>query len=377
MASGVRMTFNAKSTQIMYNLEKSYAKMMDYQEQLSTGKKVQRPSDNPISTTNILKTHTKESMNEQFKRNLADGKAYLYAYDSILQDSVNSLQRGRELSVQARTDTLSDKERNSIAVEVVQLTRGLMAKANTLYKGDYIFNGTQTDKAPYNLRIEEGETLTSGVAGVAIQMGSTLNPQTATVIPTTLNVSDGSGNDFEEGVDYEVDYVEGTITPLAGGALTDGTDFEVSYESIEKSLYTNNEDINRQISESSIVTINMHASDAFETNTGTDVFETFIAFAEGLVENDETIIEDSITKIDDMMDNMLRVTSSNGAKINIFEDQDFTLKDEDVEIATILGEYEDIDYGEVISSFTMQQNLFQSSMQAAGKILTPFLGNYI
>ena len=377
MASGVRMTFGGKSAHLMYNLEKSYAKMTKYQEQLSTGKKIQRPSDDPINTTNILKFKMKESMNKQYKRNIADGKAYLYNYDTVLQSSVNSLQRGRELAIQARNDTLSANERNQIASEVVQLSRSLMHKANTLYKGDYIFSGTQTDKPPYELRNEPGETINVTATGTPIQMGSTYSPITHNVIPTTLEVTDGSATTYKEGTDYEVDYVSGEITILAGGSIGVGTNIEVSYESISKSTYTNKEAIYRQISEGNKLKINLNSSEVFETKDGNDIFETFVKFAEGLIENNTDAIETSITEIDDMRNSIMKDTAKNGAKINILEEQESDLLNQNIAIADLLGEYEDIDYAKTISDFTMQQNLFQSSMQAAGKIITPFIGNYM
>ena len=375
--SGVRMTFGGKSAHLMYNLENSYQKMMTLQEQLSTGTKLQRPSDSPIDTTNVLKIQTKESMNEQFKRNIADGKAYLYNYDTVLQSSTTSLQRARELAIQGRSDTLSDEERDYIAEETVQITQSLIFKANTLYKGDYVFNGTQTDKAPYILKKEDGEALTAGLPGVAIQMGDNDVPVTHNVIPTTLTVTDGGTTTYTEGTDYEVDYVNGEITPLAGGALNNGDPFTVEYQSIDKSLYSNDEDINRLISEGNELTINIHASDVFETDEGNDIFETMIRFTEGLVENDTTAIENGITEIDEIMACIMTDTAENGAKINTLETQETDIYAQDIEIGNLLGEYLDIDYSKTISDFTMQSNLFESSMQAAGKIITPFLGSYV
>jgi len=377
MASGVRITFGGKSATLMYNLEKSYSKMMNYQEQLSTGKKLLRPSDNPINTINVLKVKTKEAMNNQFKRNLTDGKAYLYAYDDILQSSVNNLQRSRELAIQARSETLSGEQRGDIAKEIVQISRSLMHKANTLYKGDYIFSGTQTDKPPYELRNESGETLNVTAVGVPIQMGASYSPTTHNVIPTTLEVTDGATTKYKEGVDYTVDYVSGEITVLGTGSIGVGSNIDVSYESFAKSKFTNKEAIDRQISEGQKMKINMNSSDVFEDDNGNDILDTFVKFAEGLVKNDNSMIENSITDIDNMRGSILKDTATNGARINVIEDQEANLNKQDVGIASQLSEYEDIDYAKTISDFTMQQNLFQSSMQAAGKIITPFIGSYI
>ena len=78
-----------------------------------------------------------------------------------------------------------------------------------------------------------------------------------------------------------------------------------------------------------------------------------------------------------MRNSIMKDTAKNGAKINILEEQESDLLNQNIAIADLLGEYEDIDYAKTISDFTMQQNLFQSSMQAAGKIITPFIGNYM
>lgn len=383
MSIGVRMTYSAKSSHLIHNLERSYAKMVNHQLQLSTGKKIHRPSDDPINVTNSLRIRTKESQNEQFMRNIEDGRAKLMTNDTTVLATVNHLQRGRELAVQGRSDTLSSQERSHLAHEVVQLLNSVLQNANTRFKGEYIFNGTQTKTPPYDLRqiIEDEVVLDPANIGSPVALGQNLVPPTSRIIPLSLRVTDSTGAiTYTAGVDYDIDHITGEFTALAGGALDIGspTDVLISYNSIQNSMYTSDEQIVRQISEDTKMAVNLSASRVFENRaTGEDIFRTLITLAEGLIENDSNQIGTAIDLVDRSRGRLLEAAAENGAKINVFDEAVLDIRKQNLDIATLKSEFEDIDFAKVISEFHMQQNLFQASMTAAGNIIQPFLGNYL
>ncbi len=382
MSLGVRITYKGKSNHILFNLQRSYAKMLADQMKLSDGKKIHRPSDSPIDVTNALKIRTKKSQIEQFKRNIEDGKAFMMNYDTVLQSTVNSLQRARELAIQGRNDTYDATTRRYLGQEVAQIIRGIVQFANTTYKGNYIFNGTMTDEPPYILRSEQEDmTITASDVGTPLQIGASLEPPTENIIPTSVKVTNSTGSViYQEGVDYKIDYKNGTITILSGGAIASSTptDITIFYENINKNPKSSRDHIYRQIGENEIIPINLTTHEVFEnTAHGTDIFDSLITLAEGLVENNVNDIETSIDKIDIIQQQVVSASAKNGARINRIENALFDIKKENQYVTDLMSQFEDIDFAEVISDFHLQENLFNASLQVASKILQPFLGDYL
>lgn len=130
------------------NLGRNLVRMEDYQQKLSTGKKISVPSDDPIVAARALKLRTDVSQIEQHLRNVEDALSWIEITESALANVGDVLQRTRELTVQASTDTLTTGDREKIQSEVEQLKEQLVEIGNFTYAGRYIFSGFQTDTKP-------------------------------------------------------------------------------------------------------------------------------------------------------------------------------------------------------------------------------------
>src|SRR5690606_29562112 len=123
----------------------SYGKMDTYMNQLSTGKKITKPSDDPVVAIKGMGYRTEVLKIEQFKRKTNEMHNWFDNSDAALDKATQALQRVRELAVQASNDTYDDHERESIAQEVEQLKEHVIELANTKVNDKYIFNGVHTD----------------------------------------------------------------------------------------------------------------------------------------------------------------------------------------------------------------------------------------
>lgn len=128
------------------------------QEQLSTGKRVLTPADDPVAATKILALNDEKASIGQYKRNIAIAQNNLSLEESILKSVNGSIQRIQELTVAAgNTATLSDREYRSMAVEVEQRLDELMNLLNTKNSsGDYIFGGYASASEPFSGNSTEG-----------------------------------------------------------------------------------------------------------------------------------------------------------------------------------------------------------------------------
>jgi flagellar hook-associated protein 3 FlgL len=123
----------------------------EIQQQLSTGRRIDRVSQDPSGGTLALEHRNTIGFESQMRRNLSSGLAFINASEAALDGVTESLQRMRELTVQAANDTLSTQERQNISIEVDQLTMHVVQMANTNFAGAYVFSGQKTDQPAYQV----------------------------------------------------------------------------------------------------------------------------------------------------------------------------------------------------------------------------------
>jgi len=147
----MRITFATVNRNVQRNLSRRYSDMVGLQEQLSTGKRLSKPSDDPVDVANLIKLRAKEAQLGQYKRNIQDGLAVMGVAASAMASMNELLHRSRELAVQAANGTYTDSDRLYMQQEVDQLFRQMMSVVNTQFKGTYIFNGTNGNIPPYKI----------------------------------------------------------------------------------------------------------------------------------------------------------------------------------------------------------------------------------
>ncbi len=146
----MRVTQSMLSNNMLRNLSSSYGKMGDLQRQVETGKKVNRPSDDPVVVMKGINYRTALGKIEQYERNIGEVNNWLETSDNTL-DKVNAaLQRTNDLLVQAATGTTSEDDREKIKAEISQLRQHVQDMSNTKIGEKYIFSGTKTNTPPFD-----------------------------------------------------------------------------------------------------------------------------------------------------------------------------------------------------------------------------------
>ncbi|GAB79464.1 flagellar hook-associated protein 3 FlgL [Austwickia chelonae] len=139
----MRITQNSMNRTQLMGLENSLGRLQRTQEELTTGKRLTRPSDNPVDTVSAMRLRDQQRGLEQLGRNIDDGLARLRSADDALTRTSAMLNRVRTQVVSAANGTNSQNERNAFAAEVQQLREGILQLANTKYAGASVFAGTQ------------------------------------------------------------------------------------------------------------------------------------------------------------------------------------------------------------------------------------------
>ncbi|MFS0575537.1 flagellar hook-associated protein FlgL [Sporosarcina sp. 179-K 3D1 HS] len=147
----MRVTQSMLSNNMLRNLSSSYNKMGKLQEQLSSGKKVNRPSDDPVVVMRSLGYGMQVDKVAQFQKNLGEVHNWLDSSDDALNGVGEVLHRARSLVTNAaNTGAMTEDDRNKIKVELEQMQQQLRDLANTKVGDKYIFSGTMTDKPLYD-----------------------------------------------------------------------------------------------------------------------------------------------------------------------------------------------------------------------------------
>lgn len=136
------------SSNSLRNLSKSYDRLGVYQNQVSTGKKITKPSDDPVVAMKGMTYRSNLREVQQYKRNLSELYLWMDNSEAGMEQANNAIQRIRELVVQGKNGTYSDDDKRAIAREIEQLKDDLITVANTKVAGRYIFNGTDVGTQP-------------------------------------------------------------------------------------------------------------------------------------------------------------------------------------------------------------------------------------
>jgi flagellar hook-associated protein 3 FlgL len=173
----MRVTQGMLASNSLRQLSNSYEKLGNYQEQLNTGKKISRPSQDPVVAMKGMYYRSNLSEIEQYQRNLSEAYLWMDNSEAGLEQANSALQRVRELIVQGKNGTAGESDREAIAKEIEQLKEALEETANTKVSGRYIFNGTDVDNPPFpNLDEMNTEDYTVEVSpGVNIK--ANINPE--------------------------------------------------------------------------------------------------------------------------------------------------------------------------------------------------------
>lgn len=145
----MRITNSMLANDLKRNMNLNLLRMDELQRQLSTNRKINKPSDDPAGVVKALRLRTNLTEGEQYLSNISEAASFMQTMDDSMNSMTEILQKIRELTVKGATGT-NDKDANkAIADEIVQLNEQLKMVANATYGSKYIFAGTNVTETPY------------------------------------------------------------------------------------------------------------------------------------------------------------------------------------------------------------------------------------
>lgn len=284
----MRITQSMMSNSMLRNLSNSYSDLNKYSEQLSSGKKITKPSDDPVVATKGMSYRTEVRDVAQYKRNLSEAQSWIDNSDSAMSNATSALQRLRELAVQASNGTYEEGQRGNIAEEVDQLKEQLATIANTQVNEKYIFNGSATNTAPVTIN-EDGSTtvdFNSNAVNLTLSKG----------VDVKINVDGGAvfGNKLFD-----------DLNNFSAALRSDGSD-----EDLDQYIGLIDENINNLVNERADIGARMNRMDLVESRLG----DQELSATELMSNNEDAEMEEVIMNLTSQ-EAVHRAAMSAGARI--------------------------------------------------------------
>ncbi len=144
-----RVTQQTLQRSTLANLQLNLTKMSTLQQQMSSGKRITKPSDDPSGISTALSLRSEQRATGQYSRNIDDGLGWLSTSDTAMQSAVTQLRQARDLTVQAGSGALNAAGREAIATQIESVRDGLLTTANSSYQGRNVFAASSSASAAF------------------------------------------------------------------------------------------------------------------------------------------------------------------------------------------------------------------------------------
>ncbi|MGB2131076.1 MAG: flagellar hook-associated protein FlgL [Marinobacterium sp.] len=390
------------------NLNRNNADLFKTQQQLSTGKKVLQPSDDPLAAAQIIKLKKEVARNDQFQGNIDVSRRRLELEEIALEQLNNINIRLREISIQGGNGILSQADRHSLAAEVDEMTQQMLGLMNTKdAQGEYLFAGFQGDAAAYAYDEASQQYQYQGDSGQRyIQIG-----------PDNRIASTDSGERLFEQVNGPAQTV---VTNNPDGAVlgVDIIDRALFEEAVAEADLPLSFEVDTTTAPEAIVVKNQRGDELFNNTADqlddmlglsidfnsatpagsytvevdlraekTNPLNVALNLSQGLKNLDltdpeqkkeyNTLIADTLDMVQQSEESNIRARTSLGARINALEQQESVNTDYQLFTKEALSSFEDLDYAEGLSRFALQQTVLQAAYQSFSQIKDMSLFNYI
>ncbi|MGN0154387.1 MAG: flagellar hook-associated protein FlgL [Lachnospiraceae bacterium] len=142
----MRVTNQMVTSGSLRNMQKSMQRVSNLNQQVTTGKKISAPSEDPVIAIRALKLRTTCDQLDQYKnKNIQDALSWLDTTQTSIQNVYDRLQDVYYYCEQGATDTFQTKDRNTIVDELYALKDAIYREGGTTYAGRYLFSGYKTE----------------------------------------------------------------------------------------------------------------------------------------------------------------------------------------------------------------------------------------
>jgi flagellar hook-associated protein 3 FlgL len=321
---------------ITRGFQNNLKKLYDEQTKLSSGKKINKPSDDVIGMSKVQGYKIDINKNAQFLRNIDDATAFLEFTETTLDSVSENLMRLKELALTGVNGDENSESRKALAQEASQIKKQLLNHSNSKLRDRYIFSGHKTNRPAFDntfnyqgdtgkieINVDRHSQVIENITGKEAFAYSLTSPK-------TIDRDDGSSIHYIPGIDTEI-------------------------------------------------TVEIRDSDDNIVDSFT--FSNFMEMTEKLEDalNSENLdrIEALLQPLDDAMSQVINVRTEVGARLNFLSGEREDNEDDTLSLKTTLSRTEDTDIVETISELAKTDAALQSLRNTSARIINNSLFDYL
>jgi flagellar hook-associated protein 3 FlgL len=420
----MRITNQISNNTLVNTLGRHQSEMDSVQNQIGTGIKIQRPSDDPSTAANNMYYRTRLHELDQFGVNANEGKSRLKQVDGELERVTEILQRVRVLTVQASNGIYQGDKGFELEVaigkEINEHLKALVDIANTRdLTGRYIFGGHKIDSAPFEAieakmkglkgiettdqiigveyrgdigeqlrEIERGEYVSVNLPGNKVFFGTNMS---------LTSIKDASAYSASSDQKIRIDGVE---IPISAGDTIDDIIDKINSSALEvkatklgqdnltltttapHQIWLEDMEGGTVLKDLGMIEINNseppsnYSKEA--TLVGNSIFDVLIQLRNDLTAKDqERISGKDLGEIDLALENVLRYRSVVGAKMNRMEEHEKRIDFDKTFMTELLAKSEGVDFPEAIMNLRWIETIHQYALSVGSKIIKPTLMDFL
>ncbi|MFK7815375.1 MAG: flagellar hook-associated protein FlgL [Gammaproteobacteria bacterium] len=385
------------------DIAKQQFEISEIQNQIGTGKRINKPSDGPAETARIIDLNQAIGSIDQFQRNSIFANQRLGLEDATLSSVNNSLQRVRDLALQANSGSQTGETRAIIRAEVEQRLEEILDYANARDgNGNYLFSGSKNRTEPFT-QTATGVEYNGDQNQLSLKVSANRNiVSSESGYDVFVNIKNGNGN-FAT-TSNATNAGDGIITAgsVIDSAGFQANDFSITFTSptifdvvnnttattvLAGQNYVSGQAINFNGAEI-VISGEPQAGDEFQSNASRrqDVFATLQIFIDAL-ETDPSdpadqarytqALDRTIGDVDNALTNILNTRTFIGTRQNSIETANIENEGAKIELQTTRSQIEDLDYAQAITQLQLQQTTLQAIQGAFSQVRGQSLFNFL
>jgi flagellar hook-associated protein 3 FlgL len=387
------------------------ADLSDIQQQLSSGKKLLRPSDDPVGATQVIRLTEEIDLIAQYKKNSNLLINSLEQEETVLSSANNAINRARVLMIQSGNGIISSGDRKAIAIEVGQIRDQVFDLMNSRNSnGEYIFSGFQSASPAFSFNAsatgnkyafegDGGENKIQVSDTISLQMNNSgrdvfedvlarlKSTITGSVGATSASLEVQGQSAFDKfhknnydavnaaNNEFQVSIISATqaqITNVGTGAVLDTVDF-----SSGSAFLFNGVEFN--IAGTTGDTVNFQLESPQKKN----IAETLNDFVNALKNEDiadgafDGALSDALVGVDNSLTSMSNAISEIGGRVNVADSVLVSNLDLEITNKTARSNIEDVEYDVSVSELSRQETALQAAQATFARVTGTSLFDFI
>ncbi len=379
------------------------------QEQIASGQRVLKPSDDPVASARILELESELTSSKQYQRNIDNVEGRLQRAEIQIDNVEGVIDRVRELVIQAGSGALTNEDRLQITVEINQRLQELVDLTNARDEnGSYIFSGFKTNVEAfsavgdnYAFQGDEGvryEQVANGLKIASSESGKALFADIATVNNNVVvSASANNSSDVQIG--------RGLVVDQAAFDAVFPEDYAIIFNDTTSAVPVGPNYSVKRLSDGQLMSINVPYDLATPININgvevtfsdipnpTDTFVIESTRKENMLNTVQRIgaslasftdpversafIGDALNNLSNIQDNLLSGRGRIGARLNTLESTRASQQSLDLISTGVLDELRGLDYAEAVSRLSFQSFVLEAAQQSFVKVSSLSLFNFL